>query len=122
MHGWNFVIILPTASVKMVKKKQDISNIFFNKISPLEIELLWSLRPRHRNTNQWEETCRLLSMMVLDALESIATRSVRPKIIGTENLEVGTWGIWTKWQPNFVDPWIEGSKLYILVDRKVVLL
>ncbi len=37
---------------------------------------LWSLLHRHRNSNEWEETCKVLSMMVPDALESIATGSV----------------------------------------------
>jgi hypothetical protein len=42
MHSWKFVRILPTASMKMVKKKPDQRNIFFHKVNPLEIEFVES--------------------------------------------------------------------------------
>jgi hypothetical protein len=41
---------------------------------------------------KWEETCKLLSMMVLDALGNIVTRLESQKIVGTENLLDCTWG------------------------------
>ena len=99
-HCWLFVRILPAATVKMVDKSWINETYSLMKISILRLSLT-QLHDLKSTCIQMEETSKLLSMIVPDALGNIETRSESQKIVGIENLLVCTWGTgWDRFPPD----------------------
>jgi len=122
VHCWMFVRILPMASGKMVNKKTDPWNIFSNKKKFCLRLSLW-LPPSSKSTclgaredvqisfhdspwcsrKHWNSVRKPENHLNRESGSRYPRRCSRPDFM----------------RPNFVDPWIEGSKLCTLVDRKV---
>ena len=92
MHSWLFVRILPTATVKMVDKgrnhriKETYSFLILNEIFHLSLSfgLLHDKGDDDSNATcikVRDETCKLLSMTIPDALGNIAARLESQKIV-----------------------------------------
>ena len=81
MHSWLFVRILPTAVVKMVDQSQinEAYSLMKFSILSLSLSLLHDLKS---TCIQVRGTCKLLPMIVPDALGYIATRLESQKITG----------------------------------------